>query len=361
MNGRVTILLALFLCLGHAARPQGCIAIRNITGFGQFAALGYGKTDAKWMMNVDFRFFRANHLYVKDVKQPNDGLINDNRTMNFTLTRILDHGWLVSLDLPIASNTASLVHPSGDRHIIQAFGISDIRFTVYKWVRNIDEPKKWNLQAGLGIKLPTGNYHSQDYIYTSATAKMLSTLPGSLQLGDGGTGITTELNAYYIFNDHISAYGNIFYMFSPVDQNGTTSGFPATPAQIQATYDVTSVPDAYSSRAGVNITLNRWVLSTGMRYEGSPGKDVFGESHGLRRAGYIFSSESGIQYKLKTGFFYSFFTLPLSKGTVQSAPDKVYSQLDDPDSNPVHVAGVPYTSPGHFSSFLVFVGYAFMF
>ena len=110
----------------------------------------------------------------------------------------------------------------------KAFGIGDIRLTAYKWLFDVNVRRKGNIQVGLGIKFPTGNYHSEDYWYYSEnpSVKSLQPLPEALQIGDGGTGITAAINAFYIFNRNISVFGNFFYLISPVNTNGVAS-FPA--------------------------------------------------------------------------------------------------------------------------------------
>ncbi len=111
---------------------------------------------------------------------------------------------------------------------MRGFGIGDIRLTAYKWVFDENVRRKGNIQVGLGIKFPTGNYHSVDYWYYSdnPTVKSLQPLPEALQIGDGGTGITTAINAFYIFNRNISVFGNFFYLINPMNTNGVLS-FPA--------------------------------------------------------------------------------------------------------------------------------------
>jgi hypothetical protein len=114
--------------------------------------------------------------------------------------------------------------------------------------------------------------------------------------------------------------------------------------------DINSVPDNYTLRTGANFTIGNFVLTAGVRYEGATSHDLFGGNNGLRRVGHIFSFEPGIQYKLKKGFLYAFYTLPLARATVQSVPDKTYSTL----------LGSKYVSQGRFANYLIFIGYAFM-
>jgi len=279
------------------------------------------------------------------------------------LSHVLKDGWSFSLDVPIASNTASsrAEHASGYRHSTHAYGVGDIRFTVYKWLfdpKNI--ASKGNIQLGLGIKFPTGNYHTEDYFYddpTNPSAKVLAPVNVAIQLGDGGTGIITQLNAFYIFNPSFSMYGNFFYLISPKDENGVSSWPPnVLPASVaalfsQTTNDVNSVPDNYTMRAGVNYTVNKVVGTLGLRYEGAPAHDLIGKDDGLRRVGHIFSTEPGLQYKFKKSILYSFVTIPIDRATVQTVPDKRQEAI----------TGQYTITPGHFANELLFVGYAFTF
>jgi hypothetical protein len=354
----ICILLAWAIC-----DAQGCVAIRNLSGFGQFASLGYSENQKQWLLDINNRYFEAHTLYqgAKDVSpaDPSNGLSIYEYSMNFELSRILKNGWSLAVDLPISSNTfvSRLEHASGDRHSTHSFGIGDLRFTAFKWLLSSDHAHKGNIQLGAGLKFPTGNYHSTDYFYYSKsdpTLKIVGPVNGAIQLGDGGTGITTELNAFYIFNKTFSVFTELFYLISPVNQNGVSSqvnGVPPNPAAVEAGSDVNSVPDNYTLRAGANITFDRWVATAGLRFEGVPAHDLFGENDGLRHAGYIFSVEPGIQYKFKSSFLYCEVTLPVKRATIQTVPDKRVSEI----------TGKYYITGGDFANVVFFVGYAFTF
>jgi hypothetical protein len=360
------LLFLIFIVLASIAYSQGCVAIRNITGFGQFSELGYGQSTDKWMLDINNRYFKA-YRFLEGKKNitPSDlssGVTLHEYTMNLELTRVLRNGWNISLDMPVSSNETygALEHASGDVHSTHAFGIGDIRFTVYKWLLNSARASKGNIQVGLGIKFPTGNYHTEDYFYTSSTDKTykeLAPVNVAVQLGDGGTGITTQLNAFYIFNPNISIYGNFFYLISPKDVNGVLSWPPGIlPADAIAlfhatTYDINSVPDNYTLRAGVNATFNNLVATAGLRYEGAPAHDLIGQNDGLRRVGHIFSVEPGLEYKFKKSFLYSFFTLPIARATIETIPDKRMAAI----------TGMNSITPGHFANSVFFVGYTFTF
>src|SRR5450432_1005238 len=313
---KVLVLIFSFLFIyGYNANAQGCVAIRNLAGFGQFASLGYTKTSDTWSLDINNRYFTTSTVFFGNDNKGYDGINGYEYTVNFGLTKILKNGWSLGFDLPILANTGtSTMNAQGGRHHQRAFGVGDIRFTAYKWLFDENKARNGNIQVGLGIKFPTGNYKSVDYFYYSENPvnKSLQPLAEALQLGDGGTAITPVINAFYIFNRNISIYGNFFYMISPVNTNGVPS-FPAnvlprSQNSINAitTNNVNSVPDAYTLRVGANYTFESLVATVGFRYEGSPAHDLFGDNDGLRRVGYIFSIEPGLQYKFQKSILYTF-------------------------------------------------------
>jgi hypothetical protein len=363
MTKAIFLLSIPILFFSNELNAQGCLAIRNLAGFGQFAALGYKENNNEWMLDINNRYFHATQAFKgnKNVtpSDPRNGLDIKEFTMNLELSRILKNGWVLAIDLPVSANSISdkLEHASGTYHTTSDFGIGDLRFTAYKWLLNVNKPRKGNIQVGLGLKFPTGNYHSMDYFYyskTDPTLKMLSTVNQAIQLGDGGTAITTELNSFYIFNRHFSVYTNFFYLINPGNVNGVSNqiaGVPPNPVSVATTADVNSIPDNYTLRAGLNYTFNRFVFTGGLRYEGAPAHDLFGQDDGLRRAGHIFSVEPGIEYKFSTSFLYSFVSIPISRGTYQTVPDKRATQI----------TGTYTVTGGDFASLIIYVGYAFTF
>ena len=309
MMKKLTILSSIVLFSINFVQSQGCIAIRNLAGFGQFAQLGYGQSTDKWMMDINNRYFEAYNLFAgKENTGYSDSINIYEYTLNLQLNHVMNNGWSFSLDVPIAANriASRVEHASGFRHSTYAYGVGDIRFTLYKWLFNSTAASKGNIQVSLGIKFPTGNYHTEDYFYNdpaNPSAKVLAPVNVAIQLGDGGTGIMPEVNAFYIFNRMLSVYGNFFYLINPKNQNGVPSIPPnILPSNVaalfhQTTFDVNSVPDNYTMRAGANFTFDKFVGTAGLRYEGAPAHDLIGQNDGLRRVGHIFSVEPGIQFK----------------------------------------------------------------
>jgi hypothetical protein len=54
-----------------------------------------------------------------------------------------------------------------------------------------------NQRVNFGIKLPSGDYRYQD-VYYKASGKVVAPVDQTIQLGDGGTGFTLELNSFYM-------------------------------------------------------------------------------------------------------------------------------------------------------------------
>ena len=361
MKKVIILFISTVILFNHAVRSQGCVAIRNLAGFGQFASLGYTKSPDTWSLDINNRYFEAWNVYQGKEKLGADGITLYEYSVNFELTKVLSHGWSLSFDMPVAANTAvSAMNSSGNHHHQRSFGIGDMRFTAYKWLFDTNVPRKGNIQIGLGIKFPTGNYHSVDYWYYSETdpyQKTLVPVNVAIQLGDGGTGITPTINAFYIFNRQLSVYGNFFYLISPMNTNGVLAYPPGLlppsvdSLNVATTNSVNSVPDNYTLRAGINYTYERLVGTFGLRYEGAPAHDLFGDNDGLRRVGHIFSIEPGLQYKFQKSILYSFVTIPVDRATIETVPDKRQEAI----------TGVPFTTPGHFANWVVFIGYTFTF
>lgn len=351
------------LIISSLVYGQGCIPIRNIVGFGQFMNPEYDAingTPTNWLINVNSRYLKIARSYAGSSRTNiphEDERLNETFIMNFGITRMLANGWSLTLDVPLAANSRTTwqehdpTDPNKVHHSVHSFGLGDIRVTAYKWILNPSVTHRANVQLGLSLKLPTGDYRYQDYFY-KASGKIIAPVNSTIQLGDGGTGISTELNAFYTLNKTISLYANGFYLFNPRDQNGVSSidgGGTATPIQIETGDFVNSVPDAYTARFGANFTVKNFIFWTGARIEGQPTYDVIGKSSGTRRAGQVISLEPGINYKVKNTIIYLFVATPVKRKIQQTVADKERSEI----------LGQYSISPGGFADYLIFVGALF--
>jgi hypothetical protein len=256
-------------------------------------------------------------------------VINWQHSLDLTLVRQFDDRWSLSIGLPLLANKRSSLYEHGrtERHNSRSAGIGDARITGYRWLLDPQKATKGNLQLGLGVKLPTGNYNYKDTFYNVGPdgGEEVRPVDQSIQLGDGGVGAITELNGFYALGSHFSAYGNVYYLFNPRGENGTRT-FRETLSPLRANEAITSVPDQYMVRLGVSHSfsgkLQGVVASVGARMEGVPVEDVFGSSKGFRHPGYVQSVEPGVSYQINKFNFFATVPVAFKRDRLQSVTDK---------------------------------------
>ena len=357
---KLLLLLSAVILTINSVRSQGCIVVRNISGFGQFNLTDNSFTATDWQINVTGRYFKSfRDFNEKEEVKPTPGneSVNHVYSLDMTFTKMLSRGWALSLSVPVTANdrTTTIEHGglNTKRRTTRSFGMGDIRFTAFKWLLKPSVRQKGNIQVGVGIKLPTGDYKYQDYFYRNDSTRILSSVNPSIQLGDGGTGFTTELNTFYYLNPTktLTAFGNFYYLFNPRDLSGTqyTTGRPITTLQTRTGGADLSVPDVFLLRAGVYLNHKKWGFSGAIRSEGTPVNDVFGESNGVRRAGHNVSVEPGIVYKARNSTFYFYVPVIVDRRIRQNVSEKIETELTGNYVNRV----------GGFAEYLVFVGVLF--
>lgn len=313
---------------------QGCVAIRSNGN----ACVAHKAGDSKgWQLNVNTRIFKSYKHFVgtaeqKERVEKGTEVINRSVSTDFTLTKVLNKYWSLSVNAPIISNVRSSLYEHGGnnlgpaaRHTTKSFGLGDVRLTAYRWLFNPDKTIKGNIQAGMGIKLPTGDYKVEDYFYKADGTTVLGPVDQSIQLGDGGTGITAELNGYYNLSYKISFYGNLYYLVNPREQNGVSTARGGTPSATAVKYftNTMSVPDQYMARGGVSYLVKKFIFSAGARIEGIPSSDLVGGERGFRRPGYVISAEPVVSYMTKKVSFYASVPVALQRNRTQSYSDKL--------------------------------------
>ncbi len=348
----------LIIIISNKAAAQGCIAIRT-TG-GSLCTMQHPDdektTSDQWQLNLGYRYFNSFRHYIgtKEQKQrleQHTQVINNVSTLDLSIARNITHRLSFVIGFPILANSRSQRANFGnkDRYETHSFGIGDAHITVYRWMLDPDKSHKGNFQIGLGIKLPTGDDKYQDYFPVNDSTKQLRTVDQSIQLGDGGTGIITEVNGFYNFSPLFGMYGNVYYLFNPREQNGV----PTYRSNINEA--IMSVADQYMARLGFNYgfkgSLKKLSVALGGRLEGIPVHDVIGGSEGFRRPGYIVSVEPGINISLKKSNIYLQVPVALVRCRTQSVPDKE-STLQ---------TGVYKQGDAAFADYLINVGYSIKF
>ena len=330
-------IFSIFVLFQNTANAQGCVAVRSTGGVCTMSNHpdSTSSSEGSWIFNANnryfksFRHFRGTHEEKIRLEQGTE-VINYQYALDVSLTKNLNNRWALSVNVPLLANSRSSLYEHGgnaknDRHSMESFGIGDIRLTAYRWLLDPEKYHKMNFQLGLGVKLPTGDYSYEDYYHNQGTtnARLLKTVDQSIQLGDGGTGITAELNAFYNIAKSFGLYGNFFYLSNPREQNGVQT-FRSSPFEA-----IMSVPDQYMARAGANYSVNNWYFTGGARLEGIPVYDLIGGSGDFRRPGYIWSVEPGVTYKLRKTYLYATVPVAVKRNRTQSVPDKNRSTPDN--------------------------------
>jgi hypothetical protein len=328
------------------AGAQGCVAIRTVGGLNTMQHAGMmhdgmqhdGMTAMKdsslWDLNVSGRYFKSyRHFNGTDeqkqrVEEGTD-VRNFSRALDISLVRKINEQWSIGMYLPLLYNERSSLYEhvsnvkGNPRYTTYSQGIGDIRFTAYKWIIAPKEGNKGNLLGGIGIKLPTGNYKATDQFHYTTSATREGPVDQSIQLGDGGWGMTLELNGFRAIDNTWSLYGNAYYLINPMGNNGvsTARGGVPTATAIKYTSNVMSIPDQYLLRTGTNWTRNALTISLGGRYECIPANDLIGDNTGFRRPGSVLAIEPGVNYSYKKLIFYLYTPIAVRNERPQSYPD----------------------------------------
>jgi hypothetical protein len=322
----------LLLIAGTAKiQAQGCVAIRSN---GNTCSMGNPATAKGWQLNFNNRYFKSYKHFVgtieqKEREEKHTQVINHSFSLDITATRYLNTRWSVAVTVPVISNTRSSLYEHGGaaRHSTQSFGLGDMRITAARWLFDPAKHHKGNLQAGFGIKLPTGDYRYDDYFYKTDGSTVMGPVDQSIQLGDGGTGFIAELNGFYNFSHQFSFYGNLYYLANPREQNGVSTARGGTPNANALKYftSTMSVPDQYMARGGFSYMSNRFTFSGGIRTEAIPSSDLIGGDKGFRRPGIVISAEPVISYQAKKINLYASVPVALQRNRTQSYSDKLRS------------------------------------
>ena len=312
MDRSLRTAIALFLVVGsvQATKAQGCVAIRSFTACNPNAFSNGNVLGSGWAIAANYRYFESYRHFSgteenEARQEQKTAVYNWTNQVNVGLTYNFTKRQGITFILPYSYNTRSSLYEHGGkgRYSTRSAGIGDIRITFNRWMWNPDSVSKGNLQLGVGIKLPTGNFNAQDFFYNEGT----DTLPNSasnpwgqyqpvdqsIQLGDGGLGYTVEIQGYLKLFGPVYGYMNAFYLLNPMETNGTLT------YRSRANERIMSVADQYMARLGLNWNMSRKlginVFCDG-RVEGIPVEDLVGGSKGFRRPGYIYAVEPGLDW-----------------------------------------------------------------
>ena len=320
-------LVASFLVLGVSnAKAQGCVAVRGFGGCGVAGGSGLALAPKQWQVGANYRYFESFRHFKGDEEQY-DRLVKQTQVINYSNTIDISASMGLTLrtqlnvNLPVSYTDRSSYYEHGGqtttfpgaRKTSTSAGIGDARIGISKWLWNPVSHTKSNLMLGVGLKLPTGNWNVQDSFYnvmvtdpvtgSSSRKTVYRPVDQSIQLGDGGLGLSLEMQGFWEMADGLFAYGNAFYILNPRGVNGTMTNRRTTivvngVSQVFTNEYMCSVVDQYAARLGFlsQSQLHGLSFSWGARLEGVPVRDLVGESYGFRRPGYTIAAEPGVTY-----------------------------------------------------------------
>lgn len=332
MYRRVPSFMALLFVAHGTCHGQGCVAIR---GFSSCSPNAFGQASMNhpgWQLGTNYRYFES-FRHFRGTHEEVDRLTENTEVINFatqvtlSATCNLDRRRGFSIILPYSYFVRSSLYEHGrtERHTSRSNGIGDLRLSYHYWLWNPDSTSSGNLMVSAGIKLPTGNRNAMDYFYNVGPDTLGEYRPvdQSIQLGDGGVGLTVELQGYLKFAEHLHLFGNAFYLLNPMDVNGTRT-YRETLSPILSNEAIMSVADQFMARAGINWGLPHqgWSISCAGRIEGIPVNDLWGASNGFRRPGYVISVEPGVGWMNERNDFSITAPIALKRDRTQSVTDK---------------------------------------
>ena len=372
-----SFLVASFLVLGVSnAKAQGCVAVRGFGGCGVAGGSGLALAPKQWQVGANYRYFESFRHFKGDEEQY-DRLVKQTQVINYSNTIDISASMGLTLrtqmnvNLPVSYTDRSSYYEHGGqtttfpgaRKTSTSAGIGDARIGISKWLWNPVSHTKSNLMLGVGLKLPTGNWNVQDSFYnvmvtdpvtgSSSRKTVYRPVDQSIQLGDGGLGLSLEMQGFWEMADGLFAYGNAFYILNPRGVNGTMTNRRTTivvngVSQVFTNEYMCSVADQYAARLGFlsQSQLHGLSFSWGARLEGVPVRDLVGESYGFRRPGYTIAAEPGVTYmKGKTTLN---FNMPIALYRIrkQSVTDK---EVQD-------ATGVARNGDAAFADYLISLG-----
>ncbi|MBI1766907.1 MAG: hypothetical protein HYR67_00870 [Bacteroidetes bacterium] len=385
-------LLFALLCMAASntyLHAQGCVAVRQMGGINPLSTSGYTLPKGEFQVGTSYRYFHSFRHFVGTDEQPQrqntGGGFDANGNEKGNAVNIYSHAvdlnisygitdrFQVNLSIPYVNNERSQVLATktttdpvtgkkitleGTRYSVYAKGLGDIRVSANYWVFNPATATKGNLLVGLGVKLNSGSYTAKDNaLALDPTTKQVITqnvvMDQAIQPGDGGIGISVEVQGFKQLYKGIYGFANGYYLFNPKESNGTYKSSPSVVkdqnGNVLATlygYNVYASPDQYFGRAGIMASVlksKNLTFSLAGRFEGIPAYDAFGGQAAYRRPGYVIAVESGVSYRHGKHSVSLFVPYNFIKNRIQSAADRVSQNIQNSvitdETQKVHVQG----------------------
>jgi hypothetical protein len=389
MKKILSTLLIAFLVIGTSenSNAQGCVAVRQMGGIttvgcvnSKSSSNSYNLEKGEFQVGANYRYFHSWRHFVGREEQPQRQVTGGGHDANgkdrgnavniyshavdLNLSYGLTNRLQLNVSIPYVHNERSQVLRTTAkdtfRYSVYAQGLGDVRLGLSYWVHDPIKATKGNIMIGAGLKLPTGDHHAMDDAPQADGTTKSVVMDQAIQPGDGGLGISLELQAFRQLYKGLYGFANGYYLFNPKQSNGTAKSAPKPGLE---GYEIYACPDQYFARAGVMTGLGKskkLTVSLAGRWEGIPAYDAFGGQVAYRRPGYVVAIESGISYRTGQHSISLFVPYNFIKNRIQSAADIAdqklqNSKIDDPLKQ-VHVQG-----DAAFADYSISLGYSYRF
>ncbi|MEQ9287257.1 MAG: transporter [Cyclobacteriaceae bacterium] len=328
---KASIILVVFILTIQEGLSQGCVAIRGFSSCSGNMSAGFSLAKGEFLAGAGLRYFKSFRHFRGSEEEHNrieDGtqVVNYSYFLDLSLNVGITNRLYGNVVLPFVHHNRSSMYEHGgnppnglgQRNETSSKGLSDIRLGMGYWLVDPKKGKKYNYAVGLGLKLPTGNYDYKDTFYNQGENRnetRTAVVDQSIQPGDGGTGITLDIQGYHSLSHYFTLSTNLFYL----SNFQSTNGVPTRNGRSEF-----SCPDQYAARVGVyyNTSIHGLSAYFGGRVEGVSSEDLIGSSEGYRRPGYAMSIEPGISYNRNNYSFNLGVPVALVRNRTQSYEDK---------------------------------------
>lgn len=327
-----------------SAWAQGCEPIRFVVPVNLGAEGEAYQPRKEWRATIAYRRLLSNQWFIGT--EQSDSLAPGGSSPVFEIhTAIVDLAYAFNdrfrarVSIPFSKGSLTRVWPDGQQHTQDASGIGDISVQGEAWLFAPRTHESGNIGIGLGLKAPTGSYTKPSQFYTASGAVDYPA-DQTIQPGDGGWAILTQVQAFQMVSERMSVYGFASYMVSPRDSTEVNGPAPTSPTNW-------SVPDVYSIRAGgaFNVLPDQGLsVSLGARLDGIPVNDLMGggDETTTKRSSRIYFVEPGVSYTRGRDNF----TLSVPWRVKVNRVKSLYEQQNN---------GTP---SGGFAKYLVFASYS---
>jgi hypothetical protein len=193
------------------------VAIRGFTSCSPSAYTNSNLIGKGWQLSTNYRYFES-FRHFRGTHEEAERLVDHTEVVNYTtqlsfgLTYNVNKREGISFIIPYSYFVRSSLYEHGrtERHTSRAAGIGDVRISYNYWLWHPDSVDRGNLMLSGGIKLPTGNFNYRDYFYNVGpdAAGEYRPVDQSIQPGDGGFGLTAELQGYWKVAGRFYIYGH---------------------------------------------------------------------------------------------------------------------------------------------------------